>query len=733
MLRRVQAVRTSGPQSVPSALASLPLLGPALVSLSVYGQRVAGVWDRLLPMLSLFFCLSFTNTILDSLKDTLVITAPGAGAAVVPFLTVYAVLPSSLLFLVAYSWASQRMSRAALFNAIVAAFSAFFALFALLLMPNADSLHLHALADSLQQVLPAGLGGAVGMVRNWTYTLFFCAAELWGDVCMGLLFWGLANDTTSLQDAPLMYPIFGLGANVAQAAAGLVLKATTAARAGGPGVSGFCREVQATMAVVLGMAALALAVHHRITISQPRPERQAELPPRPGSRRARTVAASATAAAAAAACDHGSALSLDLGEGGASDLEALLAERMRSGSGHSGNGAVGDRSFSSSDDVVGSGTGQSSSASQSNVSSSGRNSPSQEQRAPQQLQQEASQPQALQSTGAEGTAALKSKSKGSGDGAGDDSKKVSLAESFSILAGSLEIRCLAVMSLAQGLCTSLMEFVWKSHMRLLYPSPSDFTSFLGDVALWTGVVTASSMLISPILFERLGWRGVASTTPQILLFGGTLFFAAAIAYQHWFGSAAAAAAAAGVAAPAAWLLSGLVLGGALLYVFSKASKFSLFKPAEEMVYITLDEAGRTRGKAAIDVVGSQTGKSGGSILQQGLLLMSAGALTGPILPVLFACFFLMLRGWRGAVSELSSRRRYTLNSPVHSMEEEDWPEASTGAAVVAAPPQPAEVAARLEAAELAAALRELGQLPPPQPEQQQQQQHGGGEGAAAPV
>jgi hypothetical protein len=113
--------------------------------------------------------------------------------------------------------------------------------------------------------------------------------------------------------------------------------------------------------------------------------------------------------------------------------------------------------------------------------------------------------------------------------------------------------------------------------------------------------------------------------------------------------------------------------------------------------------------------------------------MSAGALTGPILPVLFACFFLMLRGWRGAVSELSSRRRYTLNSPVHSMEEEDWPEASTGAAVVAAPPQPAEVAARLEAAELAAALRELGQLPPPQPEQQQQQQHGGGEGAAAPV
>lgn len=57
-------------------------------------------------------------------------------------------------------------------------------------------------------------------------------------------------------------------------------------------------------------------------------------------------------------------------------------------------------------------------------------------------------------------------------------------------------------------------------------------------------------------------------------------------------------------------------GGALLYVFSKSAKFSLFKPAEEMVYISLDEEGRTKGKAAIDVVGSQAGKSGGSVLQQ---------------------------------------------------------------------------------------------------------------------
>jgi TLC ATP/ADP transporter len=32
-----------------------------------------------------------------------------------------------------------------------------------------------------------------------------------GDIVLSLLFWGLANDVTSLRDAPILYPLFGLG------------------------------------------------------------------------------------------------------------------------------------------------------------------------------------------------------------------------------------------------------------------------------------------------------------------------------------------------------------------------------------------------------------------------------------------------------------------------------------------------------------------------------------------
>lgn len=144
-------------------------LADTVADLQDLAKRFMGLWRQFLPMLSLFFCLSFINTMLDSLKDTLVITAAGGGAFVIPYLTVYAVLPLSMLFLVAFSAASQRMSRSALFNIIIAIFVAFFAGFALFLYPNADVLHPHALADQLQQVRACwGRSSAGGGAAEWS-------------------------------------------------------------------------------------------------------------------------------------------------------------------------------------------------------------------------------------------------------------------------------------------------------------------------------------------------------------------------------------------------------------------------------------------------------------------------------------------------------------------------------------------------------------------------------------
>jgi AAA family ATP:ADP antiporter len=59
-----------------------------------------------------------------------------------------------------------------------------------------------------------------------------------------------------------------------------------------------------------------------------------------------------------------------------------------------------------------------------------------------------------------------------------------------------------------------------------------------------------------------------------------------------------------------------VMIGAAQNIMSKAAKYSLFDPCKEMAFIPLDAESKTKGKAAIDVVGAVLGKSGGSFLQQ---------------------------------------------------------------------------------------------------------------------
>ena len=483
--------------------------------------------------------MSFNNTVLDSLANSLVITASGGGTQVIPFLTVYAVWPCSILFLVAYSAATQRLARRHLFNAVMGTFLAFYAGFALL-YPSHEAIHFGGMATEVLAWAPAGLAGAVGMVRNWLFTAFYCMAELWGDVVLSLLFWGLANETTHMDEAPVLYPLFGIGANLGQTVSGRALGVFHRMT---DGVLSDTAQVQAMMGAVLACGVTAMVLHAHIVRSSPAD--------RAGDQAGRDAAAAAAASRAVAVEVEG--------------------------------GAPPARSASTDPD----------------------------------------------------TACVP-----------PPPAHPSLRQAFTFLARSPQIRCLAVMALAQGLSANLIEIAWKSQVHLLHPSPAAYSAVMGDVAMWTGIVTGSLMLLSPSLFRAWKWRGVAGATPKFMLVAGLPFFigSAAFAWAH--------PGAAGAASPAAarWL-AGLVATGALLQVFAKGAKFSMFKPAEEMVYIGLDEQSRTKGKAAIDVVGAQTGKSAGSVLQQVLLVASAGSMATS-LPFMAAAFFGILVAWAAAVDRL---------------------------------------------------------------------------------
>lgn len=220
--------------------------------------------------------------------------------------------------------------------------------------------------------------------------------------------------------------------------------------------------------------------------------------------------------------------------------------------------------------------------------------------------------------------------------------KMSMGESFRFLAASRYILCLAVLVIAYGVAINIYEVTWKSQIKLQYPNPNDYSKFMGTYSFLLGCISILMMLfVGGNVIRGFGWTTAAALTPIVLLITGTLFFIFVIFREnlvHIF---------------AAFNTTPLMLAvgiGMVQNIMSKASKYSLFDPTKEMAYIPLDDESKVKGKAAIDVVGARFGKSGGSLIQQGLLL-ACGSLSA-ITPYLAIISIAIGTGWLWAVRVL---------------------------------------------------------------------------------
>ena len=216
---------------------------------------------KVLPLGGMFFCILFSYTILRDTKDVLVITAPGSGAEIIPFLKTYVNLPGAIAFTALYSQLTNKYSRTNVFYGIIASFVSFFALFAFLIYPNAALLHPTAFCAWLAAALPAGFGPLIAILRNWTYAVFYTMAELWGSVVVSLLFWGFANEVTSVSEAKKYYPLFGLGANVALIFSGQFVRYVSALRRAAVGVGDpWAQSLRYLMGGVVGAGTIIIAL-----------------------------------------------------------------------------------------------------------------------------------------------------------------------------------------------------------------------------------------------------------------------------------------------------------------------------------------------------------------------------------------------------------------------------------------------------------------------------------------
>ena len=169
---------------------------------------------KVLPMLLLFFFISLVYSLLRNTKDALIVTAPGGGAGLIPFLKVYGTIPGSVLVMLAYAKLSSLYAKKTVFQVSIGFFMVFFLVFAFL-YPVREALEPAAWAARWQARLGPGLGHGVAMARHWVLGLFYVMAELWGSVALSLLFWSFANDITAVEESKRFYALFGIGANLA--------------------------------------------------------------------------------------------------------------------------------------------------------------------------------------------------------------------------------------------------------------------------------------------------------------------------------------------------------------------------------------------------------------------------------------------------------------------------------------------------------------------------------------
>lgn len=177
---------------------------------------------KFLPMFLIYSLIVFNYSLLRAAKDSLLITAPQSGAMAIPYIKVWAILPMAFLSTLIFTRLSNRFNREKVFYIMMSSFLIFFFLFGFVLYPLQAYLHPHALADQLQSSLPLGLQGLVAIFRNWTFALFYIMSELWGTIIMTVLFWGFANEVTSIKEAKRFYAILGVGANLATICAGFM-------------------------------------------------------------------------------------------------------------------------------------------------------------------------------------------------------------------------------------------------------------------------------------------------------------------------------------------------------------------------------------------------------------------------------------------------------------------------------------------------------------------------------
>lgn len=224
--------------------------------------------------------------------------------------------------------------------------------------------------------------------------------------------------------------------------------------------------------------------------------------------------------------------------------------------------------------------------------------------------------------------------------------KLSMRENFAYLARSKYLICIALIVVAYNLAINLTEVVWKNQMKELYPNPNEYNTYMGQVMVVMAIIASVvGLFTTSNLIRRYSWTSCAMIPLVIVGVTGASFFLFVLFQQWGFHGITALFGATPL------VLS--VTMGSIQNCLSRASKYTFFDATKEIAFIPLSHESKLKGKAAIDGVGSRLGKSGGSVIYQGLLLTFSTVASST--PYVAAIFLVVIFIWGLSITSLGKQ------------------------------------------------------------------------------
>lgn len=220
--------------------------------------------------------------------------------------------------------------------------------------------------------------------------------------------------------------------------------------------------------------------------------------------------------------------------------------------------------------------------------------------------------------------------------------KLSVLESIKLVINSKYIGRIALLIICYGLLINIVEGPWKAKIKELYPNTRDYVHFMGRFNIWMGISCVTFMIIGSNVLRKCGWLISALLTPIMLSITGLIFFIFIIFIEEI-----------GSCLGGFNLLYAAIIVGAIQNILSKSSKYSLFDSTKEMAYIPLSLELRTKGKAAVEVIGTKFGKSLGAFIQSLIFIIIPTATFDSIIIYLLLIFIVMMSLWIWDVVKLN--------------------------------------------------------------------------------